>query len=98
VPTLSSADAFIAVLDGRTILQLQDGLELRRAKVMGEFRVELSGFTDGMVDRLKAIGLMSEIISWKLRLFVPTGAEGPAILGQLMARHPLVRIADKAAT
>jgi hypothetical protein len=51
-----------------------------------------------MVDRLKAIGLMSEIISWKLRLFVPTGAEGPAILGQLMERHPLVRIADKAAT
>ncbi len=97
-PTLSPADAFIAVLDGRTVLQLQDGLELRRAKVMGEFRVELSGFTDGMVDRLKAIGLMSEIISWKLRLFVPTGAEGPAILGQLMERHPLVRIADKAAT
>ena len=51
------ADAFIAVLDGRTVLQLQDGLELRRVKVMGEFRVELSGFTDGMVDRLKAIGL-----------------------------------------
>jgi hypothetical protein len=98
VPTLSSADAFVAVLDGRTVLQLQDGLGLRRAKLMGEFRVELSGFTDGMVDRLKAIGLMSEIISWKLRLFVPTGAEGPAILGQLMERHPLVRIADKAAT
>ena len=30
-----------AVLDGRTVLELQDGLELRRAKVMGEFRVEL---------------------------------------------------------
>jgi hypothetical protein len=97
-PTLSPADALTVVLDGRTVLQLQDGLGLRRAKVMGEFRVELSGFTDGMVDRLKALGLMSEIISWKLRLFVPTGAEGPAILGQLMERHPLVRIADKAAT
>jgi len=32
-----------------------------------------------MVDRLKAFGLMSEIISWKLRLFVPTGASGPEI-------------------
>ena len=69
------------MLDGRTVLELQDGLELRRAKVMGEFRIELSGFTDGMVDRLKAMGLISEIISWKLRLFVPTGATGPAILG-----------------
>ena len=78
------------LLDGRTILELQEGLQLRRAKVMGVFRVELSGFTDGMVDRLKAMGLISEIISWKLRLFVPTGANGPAILacadGTLPAR------------
>jgi hypothetical protein len=78
-------------------LQLQDGLELRRVKIMGEFRIELSGFTEGMVERLKAIGLMSEIISWKLRLFVPTGVSGPAILAKLMERHPLVRVADKAA-
>ena len=85
------------MLDGRTVLELQEGLQLRRAKVMGEFRVELSGFTDGMVDRLKAMGLISEIISWKLRLFVPTGADGPAILGALMERYPLVRIADRAA-
>jgi predicted RNA methylase len=94
---LSPADAFTAVLDGRTVLQLQDGLEIRRVKVMGEFRLELSGFTDGAVERLKATGLISEIISWKLRLFVPTGAAGPTILAHLMERHPLVRVADKAA-
>jgi len=64
---------------------------------MGEFRVELTGFTDGMVDRLKATGLISQIISWKLRLFVPTSANGPAILAALMDRYPLVRIADRAA-
>ena len=40
---------------------------------------------------------ISEIITWKLRLFVPTGSAGPAILGALMDRFPLVRIADKAA-
>jgi hypothetical protein len=96
-PTLSLTDAFAAVLDGRKVLQLQDGLELRRAKVMGQFRIELSGFTDGMVERLKAIGLVSEIISWKLRLFVPTSASGPGILAKVMERHPLVRIVDKAA-
>jgi hypothetical protein len=59
---------------------LQDGLNLRRAKVMGVFRVELCGFTEGMVDRLKAMGLISEIITWKLRLFVRTSANGSAIL------------------
>ena len=96
-PTIDPADAWTAVLDGRTVLELADGLQLRRAKVMGAFRVELSGFTDGMVDRLKAMGLTSEIIAWKLRLFVPTGAVGPAVLATLMERHPLVRIADRSA-
>ena len=96
-PNISPADAWTAVLDGRTMLQLADSLQLRRARIMGAFRVELSGFTDGMVDRLKAMGLTSEIIAWKLRLFVPTGATGPVILGALMERHPLVRIADRGA-
>ena len=96
VPTLSPADAFAAVLEGRTLVQLADGLELRRVRVMGEVRIELSGFTEGMVERLKAMGLMSEIIAWKLRLFVPTGSSGPAILGTVMERYPLVRVADRA--
>jgi predicted RNA methylase len=94
---LSSDEAWTAVFDGRTVLELADGLQLRRARVMGVFRVELSGFTDGMVDRLKAMGLVSEIIAWRLRLFVPTGANGPSILGALLDRHPLARIADRAA-
>jgi hypothetical protein len=85
------------VLDGRTILDLADGLQLRRVKVMGESRVELVGFTDGMVERLKAMGLVMEIISWRLRLFIPTGANGPAILDVVLARHPLTRISDRAA-
>jgi predicted RNA methylase len=91
-PALGPADAFTAVLDGKTVLQLKDGLALRRIKVMGDFRIELSDFTDGMVDRLKAFGLMSEIISWKLRLFVPTGASGPEIFERLLERYPLVRV------
>lgn len=64
--------------------------------VMHDDRIALFGFTGGMVERLKAIGLMSEIISWKLRLFVPSGATGALILGMPMQRHPLIRIADRA--
>ncbi len=94
--SIAPPDAWSAVLDGRTILELQDGLSLRRAKVMGVFRVELSGFTEGMVDRLKAMGLISEIITWKLRLFVPTGSSGPAMLAELMERYPVMRVADRA--
>ena len=94
---IAPADAWSAVLDGRTIIELQDGLSVRRAKLMGLFRMELCGFTDGMVDRLKAMGLISEIIAWKLRLFIPTSTNGPAILADLMDRYPVVRIADRGA-
>ena len=55
-PTLTGDDAWNALMDGRTILELTEGLELRRVRVMGEYRIELDGFTDGMVDRLKATG------------------------------------------
>jgi hypothetical protein len=95
--SIAPADAWSATLDGRSVLELQDGLSLRRTKVMGSFRVELCGFTEGMVDRLKAVGLFSEIITWKLRLFVPTSSSGPAILGDLMERYPIIRVADRPA-
>jgi predicted RNA methylase len=96
-PAIGPDEAWTALQDGRTVVDLHDGLQLRRSRVMGEYRVELAGFTDGMVDRLKAIGLVSEIIAWKLRLFVPVGTSGPAILGALMERYPLTRIASRAA-
>ena len=94
-PALSSDDAWAQVLDRGATLQLADGLTVRRALVMGVNRVELAGFTDGMVDRLKATGLMSEIIGWRLRLFVPVGTQGPAILSALLDRHPLARVVAK---
>ena len=64
---------------------------------MGDFRIEVSGFTEGMVARLKSFGLVSEIIAWKLRLFVPVNAKGPTILGAITERYPLVRIAERPA-
>ena len=71
-------------MDGTTILDLAEGLQLRRARVMGAYRMELAGFTEPMRDRLRAYGLFSEIISWKLRLFVPADATGPAVLAKLL--------------
>ncbi|MFN5719055.1 MAG: strawberry notch-like NTP hydrolase domain-containing protein, partial [Bradyrhizobium sp.] len=88
-PNLTGDDAFAALVDGRTVLDLADGLQLRRARVMGANRIELSGFTEAMRDRLRAYGLFSEIISWKLRFFVPVDASGPAILGKLIDTYPI---------
>ena len=41
---------------------------------------------------------ISEIISWKLRLFVPDDVvAGSAVIERLFERHPLMRIADRKA-
>jgi hypothetical protein len=96
-PTLSADHAFTALIGGKTILDLSDGLKLRCVRVMGANRIELTGFTDQMRDRLRAYGLFHEIISWKLRMFVPTDATGTAILAKVLERYPLERIAERAA-
>jgi hypothetical protein len=40
-------------------------------------------------------GLFGEIISWKLRLFVPVGERGKAIFERLTDRWPLTEIVDR---
>jgi hypothetical protein len=80
------------------VLDLAGGLQIRRSMVMSAYRVELTGFSDGAVPQLKALGLTSEIIAWRLRLFVPTAEDrGPAILGAIFERHPLLRANVRAA-
>ncbi|MEA2990121.1 MAG: hypothetical protein QOG83_2832 [Alphaproteobacteria bacterium] len=96
-PKLSPEEAWEAVLRRGATLELASELQVRRARVMQEYRVELSGFSDSAVDQLKALGLTSEIISWRLRLFMPVDAErGPAILSMLLERHPPLRVIPRA--
>ncbi|WP_118138111.1 strawberry notch family protein [Oceanicella sp. SM1341] len=95
--TISANDAFTALMDGRTILDLTEGLQLRRSRVMGANRIELSGFSDTMRERLTAYGLFHEIISWKLRMFVPVDASGPVVLGRVLDRFPVERIGEREA-
>jgi hypothetical protein len=96
-PALTPEGAFAALMDGRTVLDLAEGLQLRRVRVMGANRIELSGFTDTMRDRLKAYGLFHEIISWKLRMFVPSDASGVGVLGKVLEHYPLERVGEREA-
>ena len=97
-PALSPAEAWNAVVERGAVLDLAGGLQIRRSLVMSAYRVELTGITDSAVPQLKALGLTSEIISWRLRLFVPIAADrGPAILAALLERHPLLRANSRAA-
>ncbi|WP_128931727.1 strawberry notch-like NTP hydrolase domain-containing protein [Bradyrhizobium zhanjiangense] len=95
--TLTPDAAFAAVIEGRTVLDLAEGLQLRRVRVMGACRIELSGFNDTMRDRLLAYGLFGEIISWKLRMFMPTDASGVAILAKVLDTYPVARISEREA-
>jgi hypothetical protein len=97
IAKVTPEDAFTALMEGRTILDLAEGLQLRRVRVMGVNRIELSGFTDTMRQRLSAYGLFHEIISWKLRMFVPVDASGPAVLAKLFDRWSVERIGEREA-
>ena len=96
-PELAADAAFAALTEGRAVLDLAEGLQLRRVRVMGAYRIELSGFTDTMRDRLRTYGLFGEIISWKLRMFVPTDADGAEVLAKLLDRYAIERIAEREA-
>jgi hypothetical protein len=94
-PALTPDAAFAALLEGQTVLKLAEGLQLRRVRVMGAYRIELSGFDDMMRDRLRAYGLFGEIISWKFRMFVPSDASGVEILSRVIDRYAIERISDR---
>jgi predicted RNA methylase len=94
--TLVAPDrAWASLVDGSSIVGLAGGMTLRRVRVMNDYRVELIGFTDGMRDWLRSMGLFSEMISWKLRFFVPVTDEGPGVLSKLMQRHRLIDISRR---
>jgi hypothetical protein len=90
---LAPTSAIAAVMQDGAGLVLAEGLVLKRSLVMNRQRLELVGFGDTVVDRLKAQGLVSEIIAWKLRLFVPLGDETAKIVEKLFALYPLFRVA-----
>ena len=95
--SLSAAEAHAALIDGKTILDLAESLQLRRVRVMGANRIELSGFTEAMRERLRAYGLFTEIISWKLRFFLSVDSAGVTVLGKLLETYPIVRIGEREA-
>lgn len=85
-----SRDDVWAALNGGRNFHLAGGLALRRATVMHAARIELTGFSAEAVPALKALGMTSEIISWRLRLFLPVSDEGPVMLGKLLHSHPII--------
>ncbi len=83
------------LLAGEVELELAEGQRLKRVRSMNDWRIELTGFDDLGIDRLKAFGLITEIVSWKLKLYVPAGAAGADVLARLLDRYPIDRAAPR---
>lgn len=97
-PALTAEQAWRMLTSGEAVLHLAEGQRLQRVLSMHLHRIELVGFNDLGIERLKALGLMSEIVSWKLRLFIPTSGDGPGILGRLLERFPCQRVEARTAS
>jgi hypothetical protein len=87
VMTFSLDDAWAWIGSGAA-LTLEDGLTVKKRLVMHVNRFEVTGYSDTHVAWLKAQGCIGEIMGYRLRLFVPTGEQGPAVLERIMARYP----------
>ncbi|MDA9410273.1 hypothetical protein XH80_27050 [Bradyrhizobium sp. CCBAU 45384] len=86
--------AFSAAIDSAVYAK---GLHLRRIRMMGAYRIALSGFIAAMRDRLRAYGLFGEIISWKLLMFVATDASGVRISRRVLDIYPVARVSEREA-
>lgn len=92
---VSAEEVWESLLGGSAVVALAGNMTLRRVRVMNDYRIELAGFTDGMRDRLRSIGLFSEMIAWKVRFFIPASNDGQAVLSRLMELHRVVDVAGR---
>ncbi|MBD2683354.1 MULTISPECIES: strawberry notch family protein [Nostoc] len=80
---LSPAELVKLVLDEKYSQQLPGGITLRRSFIAGEPRIELVDALS-LADQLVAAGCFTEIISWRKRVFVPTGDRAAAVLAAVI--------------
>ena len=64
---------------------LANGWRLIRRRSMGAERIEIEGPVDTDLPVLKRLGCVTEIVSWRTRVFVP----GAAVVRRLLDRYPL---------
>ncbi len=80
---LSPAELVSLVLNEGYSQQLPGGVTLRRSFIAGEPRLELVNALS-LADRLLSVGCFTEIIDWRKRVFVPTGARAADVLGAVI--------------
>ena len=84
-PTLSAAEVHEALTGRGTPFGLANGWRLLRRRLMGADRIEVVGPVDTDLPVLKRLGCVTEIVSWRTRVFAP----GADTISRLLDRYPL---------
>jgi hypothetical protein len=83
-PKLTADEVLQAAFKRREVVPLVRGWQLRSSSVMGNQRLEITGIRqEAEVTCLKAIGCMTEMINWKLRVFIPVNEQAVTIIEKI---------------
>ncbi|WP_013320603.1 bifunctional class I SAM-dependent methyltransferase/DEAD/DEAH box helicase [Gloeothece verrucosa] len=83
-PKLTADEVFHAVTQRKEVMLLVRGWQLRSSSVMGNQRLEIIGVhQQAEVMCLKALGCMTEMINWKLRVFIPVNEKAAGIIEKI---------------
>ena len=91
VPKLTGEQWASRLIDEGKPLVLANGWKVKRSLVAGEHRIEVTGPTYSDVEVLKGQGLVSEMIQFKTRYFVPLDKAG-AVLDRVLQNKPVVEV------
>jgi len=83
-PKMTADEVFQAVWKRKEVVSLVRGWQLRSALIMGNQRLEITGIRqEAEVMWLKAVGCMTEMINWKLRVFIPVNGNSVRIIEKI---------------
>jgi hypothetical protein len=83
-PKMTADEVFQAVWKRKEVVLLVRGWQLRSASIMGNQRLEITGIRqEAEVMWLKAVGCMTEMINWKLRVFIPVNENSVGIIEKI---------------
>ncbi len=88
--TFTADDITRRVMSGETVTLTHDRQKLKRARVSGEYRIEVTGKNLWALNRYP--GVIVETIAYTKRYFIPTGKIGDAIIKALIDNNPVSRI------
>ena len=91
--TFTADDVTRRVMNGETATLTHDRQKLKRVRVSGEFRIEVTGKNLWALNSYP--GIIVETINYNKRYFIPTGETGATIVKELINDNPVSRIGSE---